>query len=48
MEQEQNLLEYRQVDIHYGEKRVVQDFSLQMKPEKFLALSENPAVVKVR
>ena len=38
MEQEQNLLEYRQVDIHYGEKRVVQDFSLQMKPGEILGI----------
>lgn len=38
MIQKQNLLEYRHVDIDYGEKRIIQDFSLQMKPEEILGI----------
>lgn len=38
MEMNQNLLEYRQVDIQYGDRKVVQDFSLQMKPGEILGI----------
>ena len=38
MEMNQNLLEYRQVDIQYGDRKVVQDFSLQMKPGQILGI----------
>ena len=38
MEMNQNLLEYRQVDIQYGDRKVVQAFSLQMKPGEILGI----------
>ena len=38
METNQNLLEYRRVDIQYGERRIIQDFSLQMKPGEILGI----------
>ena len=38
MEMNQNLLEYRQVDIQYGDRKVVQGFSLQMKPGEILGI----------
>lgn len=38
MIQKQNILEYRHVDIDYCEKRIIQDFSLQMKPEEILGI----------
>lgn len=38
METNQNLLEYRQVDIQYGDRKIIQDFSLQMKPGEILGI----------
>ena len=33
-----NILEYRNVDIHYGKKRVIEDVSLEMKPGEILGI----------
>ena len=38
METNQNLLEYRKVDIQYGDRKIIQDFSLQMKPGEILGI----------
>lgn len=38
MKTNQSLLEYRQVDIYYGDRKIVQDFSLQMKPGEILGI----------
>ena len=38
METNQNLLEYRKVDIQYGDRKIIQDFSLQMKQGEILGI----------
>ena len=33
-----NILEYRNVDIHYGKKQVIENVSLSMKPGEILGI----------
>ena len=33
-----NILEYRNVDIHYGKKQVIENVSLAMKPGEILGI----------